>query len=158
MKTTEANNLTISVRLNQISTCCYMLQRCVVGGGNTFFMVVSPKEMARAVCYYLCFSPLSVSPNGICLKLNNSSIKHQVRNKKLNTEPFETGKPSWKMEFQLLEIKSPQQPDGSGKEWEEKEEKNSRRRGKTRKHRSKTEVAGSQSGSYTVNKISPQGA
>ena len=30
--------------------------------------------------------------------------------------------------------------------------------GKTRKHRSKTEVAGSQSGSYTVNKISPQGA
>jgi len=27
-----------------------------------------------------------------------------------------------------------------------------------RKHRSKTEVAGSQSGSYTVNKISPQGA
>lgn len=37
--------------------------------------------------------------------------------------------------------------------------KNSRGAGeKTRKHRSKTEVAGSQSGSYTVNKISPQGA
>ena len=64
------------------------------------------------------------------------------------------------MEFQLLEIKTPQQQQmevvknetresESGKEIVEK---------KSRMHRSKTEVAGSQSGSYTVNKISPQGA
>lgn len=40
--------------------------------------------MAGADSYYLCFSPLSVSPNGMRLQLNNSSIKRQVRNKKLN--------------------------------------------------------------------------
>lgn len=38
------------------------------------------------------------------------------------------------------------------------EKKPCRRRVETRKHTSKTEVAGIQSGSYTVNKISPQGA
>uniref|UniRef100_A0A3Q1GPE5 ARF7 effector protein C-terminal domain-containing protein n=1 Tax=Acanthochromis polyacanthus TaxID=80966 RepID=A0A3Q1GPE5_9TELE len=50
--------------------------------------------MGRAASYYLCFSTLSASPNGICLKLNNSSIKRQVRNKKLNTEPFSNWRPA----------------------------------------------------------------
>lgn len=129
---------------------------------NAFLMVVSLKEMARAVSYYLCFCLLSASPNGICLKLNNSSIKRQVRNKKLNTKPFKLAGQAARWNFSCLRLKT-----SSGRwKWrrirgEREREKgggNSRWRGKTRKHRSKTEVAGSQSGSYTVNKISPQGA
>lgn len=65
------------------------------------------------------------------------------------------------MELGLLEIKSPQQQMEVGENG---------RRGRLRKgvswgmvggeggHRKETEVAGSQSGSCTVNKISPQGA
>lgn len=94
-------------QFHQIPTCCCVWWRCSCGE-NTFVIVVIRREMAGAIPL-LCFSELWASPNGICLKLNNSSIKRQVRNKKLNTEPFQIGELSWKMEFQLLEIKSPQQ-------------------------------------------------
>lgn len=74
--------------------------------GNTFLMVVSLREMARTLSYYLCFSPLSASPNGICLKLNNSSIKCQVRNKKLNTKPFKLASHAERWNFSCLRLKA----------------------------------------------------
>lgn len=63
---------------------------------------------------------------------------------------------SWKMEFQLLEIKSPQQQ--MEVETNEKRKRKMVGGGKKTKNSRKTEAAGSQSGSYTVNKISLQGA
>lgn len=62
--------------------------------------------MARVVSYYLCFSPLSASPNGICLKLNNSSIKRQVRNKKSNTKPFKLAGQAERWNFSCLRLKA----------------------------------------------------
>lgn len=60
------------------------------------------------------------------------------------------------MEFQLLEIKSPQQQ----MKVEKNEKRNRKMVGgkKPKKNSLKTEAAGGQSGSYTVNKISLQGA
>lgn len=141
---------------HQIPTCW----RCVVvGGGDIFLMVVSLREMARVVSYYLCFPPPAASANGICLKLNNSSIKCQVRNKKLNTRPLKLASQAERWNFSCLRLKA------HSSRWKWKRMRHARRgRGKivdgrkTKKHRIKTEVAGSQSGSYTVNKISPQGA
>lgn len=70
-------------------------------------MVVSVKEMAGALSYYLCFSPLSAFPNGICLKLNNSSIKRLVRNKESNSQALS----GWRAEperwnFSCLRLKA----------------------------------------------------
>lgn len=64
------------------------------------------------------------------------------------------------MEFKLLEIKTPQQQQMEVVKNETRESERGKEivYKKRRKHRSKTEVAGSQSGSCTVNKISPQGA
>lgn len=89
----------ISIRRQQTSTCCSPLwgrlvcvglerERRAAGGVGTL-MVSRVKEMAVALFYYLCFSPLPPPPslpNGICLALNNSSIKSQVRNKELNSQ------------------------------------------------------------------------
>lgn len=42
-------------------------------------MAARLKEIARALCYYLCFSSTPGGPNGICLHLNNGSIKRSQK-------------------------------------------------------------------------------
>lgn len=57
-------------------------------GGRATLIVSRVKEMARALFYYifLTFHHTPTHFNGICLALNNSSIKRQVRNKELNSQ------------------------------------------------------------------------
>lgn len=86
-----------------VAICC---ERRVAGRKNTFLMVASVKEMAGAASYYLCFPAHSASPNGICLKLNNSSIKRQVRNNKLNTRPFRPASRAERWNFGCLRLKA----------------------------------------------------